>query len=141
MRASAEERAASFYRSGPVPVPPKAMSAEAKAIWRKIVATKPVDWFDAGSLPLLRLYCETLASAERIAADLVEIKTSSPGYSRALIHWRTQCSNAATLAKQLRLGVQHAVERQAAKAAEKAAEGQGDALIGGQAAERFKVVA
>lgn len=141
MRSSPEHRAASFYRAGKLAAPDKAMSAEAKAIWRKIVSDKPIDWFDAGSLGLLRLYCETLASANRIAVDLAEVKTSSPGYGRVMIQWRTQCSAAAQLARQLRLGVQHQVERQAAKAAEKAPEAQGEALIGGQAAARFKVVA
>ena len=140
MRGSPEERAASFYRSGAVSSPQKGMSPQARVIWRKIVAAKPRDWFDAGSLPLLRLYCETLVSANKVAADLAEMKTGSPGYARAVTQWGRQCTAAATLARQLRLGVQHAVERQAAKAGEKAPEGQGDALIGGQAAERFRVV-
>lgn len=141
MRSSPEDRSASFYRAGALAKPDKAMSAEAKAIWRKIVAGKPIDWFDEGSLGLLRLYCETLASANRIAVDLAELKTSSQGYNRTMLQWRTQCSAATTLARQLRLGVQHAVERQAAKAGERAPEAQGDALIGGVATGRFKVVA
>jgi len=141
VRSSAEDRAASFYRAGKLAAPDKAMSAGAKAIWRKIVSDKPIDWFDAGSLGLLRLYCETLASANQIAVDLAGMKTSSPGYARAITQWGKQCGSAATLARQLRLGVQHGVARQAAKASETAPEAQGEALIGGQAADRFKVVA
>jgi len=48
--------------------------------------------------------------------------------------------NYATSSRLLRLTVSAGIERQAAKAGEKAPEGQGDELIGGQAAERFRVV-
>jgi hypothetical protein len=140
MRSSPDDRAGSFFRSGARAAPDKAMSADAKVIWRKIVAGKPVDWFDAGSLPLLRLYCEALDGANRLSEGLAVLKVGSPAYRAALADWKIQCGIASNLSKQLRLGVQHAVERQAAKAGESAGEAQADALIGGVPAEPFRVV-
>jgi phage terminase small subunit len=57
-RSSAEERAAKAYRAGGKrPAPPAFLNEEAAATWRKIVAAKPLGWFDEGNLPLLALYC------------------------------------------------------------------------------------
>jgi phage terminase small subunit len=40
------------------PMPPGYLSREAKKLWVDIVSSRPPDYFDAGSLPLLEAYCE-----------------------------------------------------------------------------------
>ena len=39
-------------------MPPWYLSREAKKLWIDIVSSRPPDYFDAGSLPLLEAYCE-----------------------------------------------------------------------------------
>ena len=45
-------------------------------MWARVAATKPGDWFDAGSIPLLAQYCRATVQAELIA-DLVRQTASS----------------------------------------------------------------
>jgi len=141
-RTSAAERAGAFYLADKTArVPPKALSARARAIWREIVNSKPLDWFDGGSVGLLADHCETQARLEECwtclrrmpvgcdeaKAILAEVKILRPNYGRT--------------AALLRLGVQYAVDRRATLAGEGAPDAKGEALIGGQAATRFKAVA
>ena len=50
--------------------PPADLSAEEADVWSRVAATKPGDWWDAGSIPLLAQYCRATVQAEFIA-DLV----------------------------------------------------------------------
>ena len=139
---SAANRGGAFYRAdNTVREPPKELSQRAKAIWREIVRAKPIDWFDGGSLGLLADHCETQARLEECWAVLRRLPTGSDDARWIMAEVRVLRPNYATSSRLLRLTVSAGIERQAAKAGEKAAEGQGDELIGGQAAERFKVVA
>jgi hypothetical protein len=110
-RHSAEERAAAFYRAGKKPAtPPRGISPAARRIWRDIVNSKPVDWFDVGSLQLLRLHCENVAAANEVSARLSTAEVGSTEFSRCAANAKMLGSAIATSARQLRLTVQHAIE-------------------------------
>lgn len=49
---------------------PADLSAEEAEVWSRVAATKPGDWWDAGSLPLLAQYSRAAVQAE-LVADLV----------------------------------------------------------------------
>ena len=42
------------------------LSPEEAGVWAKVVATKPGEWWDAGSLPLLSQYCRASVQADLI---------------------------------------------------------------------------
>ena len=42
------------------------LSPDEASIWGKVVATKPGEWWDAGSLPLLSQYCRASVQADLI---------------------------------------------------------------------------
>jgi hypothetical protein len=140
-RASASERSGAFYRADTAArEPPRDLSQRAKAIWREIVRAKPIDWFDGGSVGLLADHCETQARLEQCWVVLRRLPAGCDDARVILAEVKILRPNFGRSAALLRLPVQYAVERQAAKAGEKAPEAQGEALIGGQAAARFKVV-
>lgn len=49
---------------------PSDLSAEEADVWAKVSATKPGEWWDAGSLPLLAQYCRATVQSD-LVADLV----------------------------------------------------------------------
>ena len=55
--------------------PPADLSADQAEVWASVVVTKPGDWFDAGSIPLLEAYCRAVVESRKIAA-LVESMTA-----------------------------------------------------------------
>jgi hypothetical protein len=65
------------YTNGPVipgnerrPSPPAQLDARERAIWTKITARLPAEWFTAESQPMLKELCRHLRSADDLAADL-----------------------------------------------------------------------
>ena len=52
-----------------MPVPP-GLTAGQRATWRAIVRSRPVDWFDAGSGPLLVAYCRGIAAQTVLAVRI-----------------------------------------------------------------------
>lgn len=55
--------------------PPDLLTDEQSLIWRSIVASKPIDYFDPGSLDLLVAYCQAVTE-HRSVGEL--IKTFNP---------------------------------------------------------------
>lgn len=51
--------------------PPDDLTPQEAEVWCRVVATKPADWFDAGSTPLLAQFCRATVQSDRIAG-LVE---------------------------------------------------------------------
>lgn len=49
---------------------PRGLTAAQRATWRAIVRSRPVDWFDAGSGPLLTAYCRAIAAQTVLAARI-----------------------------------------------------------------------
>lgn len=52
------------------PKPPARLSAPEKRLWIGIVASKPIGWFDATTIPLLAEYCSTISSCDAVTAQL-----------------------------------------------------------------------
>jgi hypothetical protein len=139
-RISADERAAAFYRAGrKAPPPPKMLSHRAKAIWRQIVAAKPIDWFDGGNLGYLADHCETQVRLEGIWAALRQVKPGTEESRNLTSELKTIRGNWSTSSRHLRLTVQEVIERHAAKANEHQAAASGDELVGGNAVKIRKV--
>lgn len=136
-RISAEARGAAAFRAGgAVPEPPKALSKESAAVWREIAASKPTDWFDAGSLVLLEDYCNAVVHARHIE-ERMQVLRKAEAWSE-LSDWEKRAALATTrltgLATKLRLSVQAAVEWHSRKIGEKGQKDTaGDTLIGGKA--------
>ena len=49
---------------------PSELTSDQAATWRAVVSSRPVDWFDAGSAPLLAAYCRT-DDAQRVLATAI----------------------------------------------------------------------
>lgn len=133
-RHSAEERAASFYRvTRKGLLPPSKLPHRAKAIWREIVGSKPIDFFETGQCGLLADYCETQSRLEECNADLRRLDLGSEESDRLFNRTIKLGQRMSRLAPQLRLTVQWSVERHSTKAGE-AAPGLeiGGELIGGR---------
>lgn len=47
--------------------PPPDLTPDQAAIWANVVATKPSDWWDAGSIPLLSAYCRAVVESLKVA--------------------------------------------------------------------------
>lgn len=111
-RASAEARAATAQRAGSKrPEPPEWLNEEAAGHWRRIVADKPLGWFDAGSLPLLAQYCASLVRARQLAEQLEAVLPADKGAQALEVRLMGLNGSCATLATKLRLAVQSAVDR------------------------------
>ena len=54
----------------PLPEPPDDLTEAQAALWHKIVATKPADWWDASNLPMLRALVVHTSAAETIDREL-----------------------------------------------------------------------
>jgi hypothetical protein len=49
---------------------PPGLTVGQRATWRAIVRSRPVDWFDGGSAPLLVAYCRGIAAQTMLAARI-----------------------------------------------------------------------
>jgi hypothetical protein len=65
------------YTSGPIipgnerrPSPPAQLDARERAIWTKITARLPADWFTAETQPMLTELCRHIRNADDLTADL-----------------------------------------------------------------------
>ena len=54
----------------PLPEPPAELTEQQAALWHKIVATKPADWWDAANLPMLRALVVHSSAAEVLDAQI-----------------------------------------------------------------------
>lgn len=52
--------------------PPAELTAVQATIWRSVVASRPVDWFDGGSAGLLVAYCRAISAQAVIASAIDE---------------------------------------------------------------------
>lgn len=52
------------------------MSVEEAEVWSRVAATKPGDWWDAGSIPLLAQFCRATVQAEMIAGLVASVGKS-----------------------------------------------------------------
>jgi hypothetical protein len=89
-----------------------------------VSSTKPADWFDEGSLPLLAQYCDLVAGQAKMVLQRNELNQLKPvdGLDRSeLIRARVEinrsireyAATSTTLATKLRLTVQNTIDRRA----------------------------
>lgn len=111
-RISAEARSAAALRAGGKrQTAPDWLTDEAKGHWKRIVASKPIGWFDEGSLPLLAQYCETLVRARQLAEALRDVPTGEKGAQALEVRLMGINGSCLSLATKLRLSVQSSVDR------------------------------
>lgn len=123
-----------MYRAGAEPPkPPAGMSAKGRSVWREIIASKPTGYFDAGSLGILRLHCETMARAEQVSRQLAKVEVRSPEFRELVGLNKTLMASCATSARQLRLTVQQNVDRKSGLLDERGHGAADDELLGGVA--------
>jgi hypothetical protein len=136
-RQSAEARsAASFVAGGAPPRAPAHLSKAAKVLWAEIAASKPADWFDAGSGVLLGNYCEVAVQARGVAKRLERLRKAT-AWDEAKA-WEKRLAmltrTLSMLATKLRLSVQSSVDRKSRKLDERGQlSRKRDPLLGGSA--------
>lgn len=93
---------------------PQELTPGQAATWRAVVASRPIDWFDGGSAPLLVSYCRaidvqaTLATAiEAFDPEVLATAEGSATYRRLLALQEAQAKLSIRLATSMRLS-QHA---------------------------------
>lgn len=60
------------------PEPPPDLTEYQKGIWRDITSTKPPEWFEADTYPILRAYCTAAQRHRDIAALLNDADLTDP---------------------------------------------------------------
>lgn len=142
-RISAEERSAAAFRAGlERPMPPARMTAPAKALWREIVADRPVDFFRPGSLDLLESFCQLTIESQRIIRVLARTRIGTGDYIEMQKMAARNSSMLTTLGSKLRLTVQADTDGRSKKLGERGDGSTADPLIGGAAVlpARLRVV-
>ncbi len=138
-RQSADARSAAAYRAGAEgPPPPKRLGKETAAEWRKIVASKPADWFDAGAQILLEQYVTVVVHERAIWAEIHRLEgEKEPDETEIARFERRACKLVqlmCRLASSLRLSVQASVDWHSRKTGERGAttgDARRDELLGG----------
>src|SRR5262245_14117502 len=80
------------------PPSPSDLSERERTIWNGVVASRPLNFFDAGTLPLLRAYCLHAVLAQDLAAELRKHSTE-----KLRAEYRKTTAMLATLSSKLRL--------------------------------------
>lgn len=138
-RISAEERSAAAFRAGlERATPPARMTAPAKALWREIIADRPVDFFRPGSLDLLESFCQVTIEGQRIVRQLARTRVGTGDYIELQKVAARNSAMLTTLGSKLRLTVQADTDGRSKKTGERGDAGATDPLIGGAA--RLRVV-
>lgn len=57
---------------GQRPEPPRSLSNAEACVWRQTVATKPADWFQADSWPMLTLYCRAVVAGDMLSQRIAD---------------------------------------------------------------------
>jgi len=102
---------------------PDDISEYAQKIWRDVVSTKPPEWFESDSFPLLRNYCIAADEANRCYQKMAEIHCLSDGYKEAHDLWAKSTKIIAELAVKMRLTQQSRYTPKAAATANKRVSG------------------
>jgi hypothetical protein len=111
-RQSVEARAAAAWRAGKVmPEPPMYLSDEAKSLWVGIVSSKPADWFDAGSFPLLAMFCGMAVRAKELAIQRSAVPVLDREAARLERRWHKAVAVMLNLATKCRLTPQNRIDR------------------------------
>jgi hypothetical protein len=92
---------------------PKHLGKAAAELWRQIVASKPADWFDAGSGSLLEVYVSLVIQSRAVERRLVKLHEAECWNELPPVEKRAVALGKAitAMAARLRLTVQAVVER------------------------------
>ncbi len=100
------------------PPAPDVLNAGEGELWRQIVNTKPSDWFDAATIPLLTEYCRLKTSVDilndqvaKAEATLAETGLLPDGYKDAVLILDKKQGRMAQLAMKMRLTQQARYEK------------------------------
>jgi hypothetical protein len=98
--------------------PPEFLPLKEAEVWRAVVATKPLDWFQADSAPILTEYCRAVVMCNRLA-DMIEV-ASPEDLHNLLIDRDREAKRVAQLAVKMRLTQQSRYTPMASSTAAKA---------------------
>jgi hypothetical protein len=84
--------------------PPPGLSRKERELWRRIVDSKPAEWFDSGSAPLLREYVRSVAVCDALAGMVAGAMKGPAADLKAALDLRDkEARRLASLATKLRL--------------------------------------
>ena len=63
--------------AGEGPAPPPSLTTAEQAVWTRVVASLPADWFSEASWPVLEQYCRHVVEARRLS-ELIHQATGDP---------------------------------------------------------------
>jgi len=95
------------------------LTASQKRIWKDVVDTKPPEWFEADSAPLLAAYAVAIDLHESLTKVLNGFDVTDPEFGRLSKLKNEQAALAANLAVKMRLTQQSRYTPQAAATANK----------------------
>ena len=102
--------------------PPDSITEDAAALWREIVASKPAEWFQVDTAPLLEAFCTLTVEYRRAARALAATSTEDTHTYRLMVDVTTKLAkDAASLATKMRLTPQSRYTPQSAATAHKKA--------------------
>jgi hypothetical protein len=133
-RASPEARGATSFQPDTKPhLAPKNLTPDERQVWYDIINSKPLDWFDQGSLLLLERYC-VLAVLTRSLTEDMRSPYQTPlmrSFAMKELHQATMVMS--NIAARCRLSVQAVVDRKSRMLDEKKGAGKlaDDKLLGG----------
>lgn len=102
---------------------PAGLAAEEAALWDEVVASKPADWFQSDSAPLLKEYVRAVHMCDLLSYQVsAAISGGEPGGLKEVLKLRDmESKRVASLATKLRLTQQSRYTPQAASTADKKA--------------------
>ena len=101
------------------PNAPEGFTPKQAELWRNVVNTKPPEWFESDSFPLLKAYCLSACQYDDLIAELPSHEISSVEFNRILGMVKEQALLIATLATKMRLTQQSRYTPRAASSASK----------------------
>lgn len=105
--------------------PPSGLTKDEAVLWRNVVDSKPAEWFQADSAPLLTEYVRAVATCDQLAKRVKEaLKYGNEQVLGKVLDMRDkEAKRAAQLATKLRLTQQSRYTPQAAATADRKASG------------------
>lgn len=106
--------------------PTEGLTDKQAQLWRDIVDSKPGNWFDAASAPVLAEYVRAVTNADRVAAEVEAAMSKGfrPDYLRPMLDMQEKAARlVSSLAVKLRLTPQSRYTPQAAATADRKAAG------------------
>jgi hypothetical protein len=107
------------------PDPPSDFTPEQSKIWRDVVNTKPPEWFESDTYPILRAYCVAADYHVKIQKEMDTLKITDATFRSLLDLLTKQAKVIGELAVKMRLTQQSRYTPKAANTANKRVSGGG----------------